>query len=126
MFPISYGELGNYAINIDMWKVSDYTFNTLYASTKLTLREIVDMDPDVTIMLQRSLAKKKKSYEIQRLKVECVVIILLLNSYQATIQISEVFDFDLFFESWSFVPNRTILPFVANLPKMLKFLVSAF
>lgn len=53
-----------------MWLISDYTFNTLYASTQLTLREIVDMDPDVTIMLQRSRpGKKKKSYEVQRIKV---------------------------------------------------------
>lgn len=78
--PICYKDLTNYAVTIDLWKISAYTFNTLYASTTFSLQDVVDMDPDSTVMLQRKLPNKKRSYEVQRLKVQIVLFFLLLVS----------------------------------------------
>lgn len=107
--PVSYGDLPNYAVTIDLWMISEYTFNTLYASTTFSLRDAVDSEQDVALLLQRRLPTKKRSYEVQRLKI--------------SFHIAEVFDFDLFLESWSYTPARHIGPGVASVQKYLKFLV---
>ncbi|CDJ34168.1 uncharacterized protein EMH_0088250 [Eimeria mitis] len=92
VFLLPYNQLHNFCITVEQWKISDFSFNSLYASARLTLKEIIDMEPEFQLLLKRKLPGSKRSYEVHKMRV--------------SLQLNEVFDIDMVFDSWWFLPDK--------------------
>ncbi|KFH01137.1 Sma protein [Toxoplasma gondii MAS] len=109
VFLLPYNQLKSFCVTIEMWKINELSFNTLYASAKLTLQEIVDSEQEFQILLRRKIAGKKRSYEVHKVRV--------------SLMLSEVFDIDLSFDSWWFLPDKAMPQKIREVPKQLLFSV---
>lgn len=69
VFLLPYNQLHNFCITVEQWKISDFSFNSLYASARLTLKEIIDMEPEFQLLLKRRLPGSKRSYEVHKMRV---------------------------------------------------------
>lgn len=69
VFLLPYNQLHNFCITVEQWKISDFSFNSLYASARLTLKEIIDMEPEFQLLLKRKLPGSKRSYEVHKMRV---------------------------------------------------------
>ncbi|OEH75123.1 C2 domain-containing protein [Cyclospora cayetanensis] len=94
VFLLPYNQLHNFCITVEQWKISDFSFNSLYASARLTLKEIIDLEPEFQLLLKRKLPGRKRSYEVHKMRV--------------SLQLNEVFDIDMVFDSWWFLPDKTM------------------
>eukprot|EP00922_Rhytidocystis_sp_ex-Travisia-forbesii_P007453 GHVS01010881.1.p1 GENE.GHVS01010881.1~~GHVS01010881.1.p1 ORF type:complete len:1534 (-),score=185.84 GHVS01010881.1:14-4615(-) len=106
---LPYAELKHYAISVDLWKINDYYFNQLYACARMTLEEVVNSEPEFQMQLLRRIKGKKRSFEVHKIRV--------------SLQLSEVFDFDMHFDSWWFMPDRKMPEVVQKMPKFLRFIL---
>ncbi|SCO93337.1 centrosomal protein CEP76, putative [Plasmodium malariae] len=104
---ISYNDLQNFEISVEMWCIKEFVFNDLYASSKRTLKEIIENDPDTNIILKRKIEKKNIIFEAQRLGVY--------------MQLSEIFEFHMALDSWWFIANSQMPSYLKTLPKFLRF-----
>ncbi|KAL7068197.1 C2 domain-containing protein [Cryptosporidium serpentis] len=118
---ISYSDLEMYQITIQMWTISRFTFNQLYASVTLTLKEVLDNEPETSLLFRKYLPKPlgkdsnprkdlpQKSFEVHRTRI--------------TLQLQEIFDYDIFLSNWSFLSNRKLPLETKRAPKLLRFRV---
>ncbi|ANQ09282.1 Uncharacterized protein PCOAH_00036820 [Plasmodium coatneyi] len=104
---ISYEDLQNFEVAIEMWCIKGFTFNELYASSKKTLKEVIENDPDTNVILKRKIEKKNITFETQRLGVY--------------MQLSEIFEFHMALDSWWFIANSEMPSYLKTLPKFLRF-----
>ncbi|OII71293.1 C2 domain-containing protein [Cryptosporidium ubiquitum] len=115
---ISYSELEMFQISIKIWAIATFTFNQLLASVKLTLKDILENEPETYLMFKKHLPAplgkdgkprkdlNQKSFEVHRSRV--------------TLQLQEIFDYDISLESWSFIPNRKLPIEIKKAPKFLR------
>ncbi|CAI7721595.1 NdP2 protein, putative [Plasmodium vivax] len=104
---ISYEDLQNFEVAIEMWCIKGFIFNELYASSKKTLKEVIENDPDTNIILRRRIEKRNITFEAQRLGVY--------------MQLSEIFEFHMALDSWWFIANSEMPSYLKTLPKILRF-----
>ncbi|KJP88903.1 hypothetical protein AK88_01397 [Plasmodium fragile] len=104
---ISYEDLQNFEVAIEMWCIKGFTFNELYASSKKTLKEVIENDPDTNVILKRRIEKRNITFETQR-----------LGMYM---QLSEIFEFHMALDSWWFIANSEMPSYLKTLPKFLRF-----
>ncbi|PHJ25782.1 c2 domain-containing [Cystoisospora suis] len=107
VFLLPYNQLKSFCVTIEMWKINELSFNTLHASARLTLQEIVDSEHEFQILLKRKIAGKKRSYEVHKMR--------------ATLMLNEVFDIDLSLDSWWFLPDKAMPKKIRDVPKQLLF-----
>ncbi|KAL8433568.1 hypothetical protein ACSSS7_003787 [Eimeria intestinalis] len=105
VFLLPYNQLHNFCVTVEQWRISDFSFNSLYASARLTLKEIMDMEPEFQLLLKRKLPGGKRSYEVHKMRV--------------SFQLNEVFDVDMVFDSWWFIPDSKMPPKLQQHPKAL-------
>ncbi|KAL5368509.1 hypothetical protein CPHLJ_5g780 [Cryptosporidium parvum] len=115
---ISYSELEMFQISIKLWTIGTFTFNQLLASVKLTLKDVLENDPETHLMFKKHLPAplgkdgkprkdlNQKSFEVHRSRV--------------TLQLQEIFDFDISLENWSFIPNKKLPIEIKKAPKFLR------
>ncbi|KAL8453464.1 hypothetical protein Emag_001837 [Eimeria magna] len=96
VFLLPYNQLHNFCVTVEQWKISDFSFNSLYASARLTLKEIMELEPEFQLLLKRKLPGGKRSYEVHKMRV--------------SFQLNEVFDIDMVFDSWWFIPDSKMPP----------------
>ncbi|KAJ1613894.1 hypothetical protein OIY81_796 [Cryptosporidium canis] len=118
IFYISYSELEMFQISIKLWTIGAFTFNQLLASVKLTLKDILDSEPETYLMFKKHLPAplgkdgkprrdlSQKSFEVHRSRV--------------TLQLQEIFDFDISLENWTFIPNKKLPIEIKRAPKFLR------
>ncbi|CRH01096.1 conserved Plasmodium protein, unknown function [Plasmodium relictum] len=104
---ISYNDLQNFEITIEMWSINGFIFNDLYASSKKTLKEIIEMEPDNNIILKKKIEKQNITFEAQCLGVY--------------MQLSEIFEFHMALDSWWFISSGEMPNYLKKLPKFLRF-----
>ncbi|CXH80133.1 centrosomal protein CEP76, putative [Plasmodium berghei] len=104
---ISYEDLKKFEVTIEMWCIKGLIFNDLYASSKINLKEIIENDPDSSIVLKRKIEKNKMTFEAQRLGIY--------------MQLSEIFEFHMALDSWWFIANSEMPNYLKLLPKFLRF-----
>ncbi|SCN58593.1 centrosomal protein CEP76, putative [Plasmodium chabaudi chabaudi] len=104
---ISYEDLKKFEVTIEMWCIKGLIFNELYASSKINLKEIIENDPDNSIVLKRKIEKKKITFDAQRLGIY--------------MQLSEIFEFHMALDSWWFIANSEMPSYLKLLPKFLRF-----
>lgn len=81
---LPYNQLQNFCITVEQWKISDVSFNSLYASARLTLKEIIDLEPEFQLLLKRKLPGSKRSYEVHKMRVRPNVNSQLINRTKYT------------------------------------------
>lgn len=69
VFLLPYNQLHNFCVTVEQWKISDLSFNSLYASARLTLKEIMELEPEFQLLLKRKLPGSKRSYEVHKMRV---------------------------------------------------------
>ncbi|KOB59444.1 hypothetical protein PFHG_01205 [Plasmodium falciparum HB3] len=104
---ISYNDLENFELGIEMWQIKGLVFNELYACAKKTLKDIIEAEPDMNIILKRKIEKKNIIFETQRLGVY--------------MQLSEIFEFHMALDSWWFISTAEMPTYLKKLPKFLRF-----
>ncbi|CRG93618.1 conserved Plasmodium protein, unknown function [Plasmodium gallinaceum] len=104
---ISYNDLQNFEINIEMWGINGFIFNDLYATSKKTLKEIIENEPDNNIILKKKIEKQNITFEAQCLGVY--------------MQLSEIFEFHMALDSWWFISSSEMPSYLKKLPKFLRF-----
>ncbi|KAL8434524.1 hypothetical protein Efla_000040 [Eimeria flavescens] len=105
VFLLPYNQLHNFCVTVEQWRISDFSFNSLYASARLTLKEIMEMEPEFQLLLKRKLPGGKRSYEVHKMRV--------------SFQLNEVFDIDMVFDSWWFLPDNKMPLKLQQHPKAL-------
>lgn len=115
---ISYSELEMFQISIKLWTIGTFTFNQLLASVKFTLKDVLDSEPETYLMFKKHLPAplgkdgkprkdlNQKSFEVHRSRV--------------TLQLQEIFDYDISLENWTFIPNRKLPIEIKRAPKFLR------
>ncbi|KAF7457208.1 C2 domain-containing protein [Cryptosporidium felis] len=118
IFYVSYSELEMFQVSIKLWTIGAFTFNQLLASVKLTLREVLENDPETSLMFKKHLPAplgkdgkprkdlNQKSFEVHRTRV--------------TLQLQEIFDYDISLENWTFIPNRKLPIEIKRAPKFVR------
>ena len=89
-FPLSYKELEKHCVKVDMWRVSCWTFNEYYGVKKQKLSQIANRDPNMELRILRKLSRKQMA---DKKKAKSVADVAL---YRCTVNLEEIFDFDLF------------------------------
>ncbi|SBS85622.1 centrosomal protein CEP76, putative (CEP76) [Plasmodium ovale curtisi] len=118
---ISYEDLRNFEITIEMWCIKGFIFNDLYASSKKNLKEIIENDPDTNIILKRKIEKKNITFEAQRLGFTLFIYLILYLTPKVYMQLSEIFEFHMALDSWWFIANTEMPSYLKALPKFLRF-----
>eukprot|EP00928_Gymnodinium_smaydae_P009832 TRINITY_DN13680_c0_g3_i1.p1 TRINITY_DN13680_c0_g3~~TRINITY_DN13680_c0_g3_i1.p1 ORF type:complete len:940 (+),score=143.00 TRINITY_DN13680_c0_g3_i1:58-2877(+) len=100
-FNLSYKDLNRHVIKIDMWKVSNFTFNSYHGVGVRSLADVASRDPNMSIRIKmkltsKDLAEKKK----KRIPISDVAL------FECTINLEEMFDFRLVCENWNFELRR--------------------
>ncbi|KAH7649146.1 c2 containing [Cryptosporidium bovis] len=115
---VSYSELDMFKISIKLWSIKTFTFNQLLASVSITLKDILDSEPETSLLFKKHLPAplgkdgrprrdvNQKSFEVHRTRV--------------TMQLNEVFDYDISLENWTFIPNRKLPIEIKRAPKILR------
>jgi centrosomal protein CEP76 len=100
---LSYFELKKHQLQVDMWRVSQCSFNTYYGCNSKNLFNIANGDPNVSVFLKKVIGtaegKKKKGKKTGIGQVYDVAL------FHINVQLEEIFDFNLRFENFSFEPN---------------------
>eukprot|EP00918_Siedleckia_nematoides_P077197 GHVU01168823.1.p1 GENE.GHVU01168823.1~~GHVU01168823.1.p1 ORF type:complete len:310 (-),score=46.88 GHVU01168823.1:333-1262(-) len=106
-FQLSYSQLADFHIIIQHWKFKTAAFNELFAEYKMSLKDVVESEPEQRILLKRKLQNTNdRSYEVHNMRI--------------TLHLSEVFEFDLYFDSWWFIPEAKMPKKLQALPKKFK------
>ncbi|CAE7368479.1 DRC7 [Symbiodinium natans] len=94
-FALSYKELDKHVVKVDMWRVSCWTFNEYFGLKKQKLSLIANRDPNMELRILRKLSRKQMA---DKKKAKSVADVAL---YRCTVNLEEIFDFDLFCENWT-------------------------
>ncbi|KAH8742154.1 c2 containing protein [Cryptosporidium ryanae] len=115
---VAYSELDMFQVSIKLWSIKAFTFNQLLASVSITLKDILDSEPETSLLFKKHLPLplgkdgrprkdvNQKSFEVHRTRV--------------TMQLNEVFDYDISLENWTFIPNRKLPIEIKRAPKILR------
>lgn len=99
-FALCYKELEKHVVKVDMWRVSCWTFNEYYGVKKQKLSQIANRDPNMELRILRKLSRKQMA---DKKKAKSVADVAL---YRCTVNLEEIFDFDLFCENWTLELSR--------------------
>jgi centrosomal protein CEP76 len=101
-FSLSYADLHRHQVQVDMWRTSTFSFNTLHGVGHKNLFQVANGDPNISIFLKKAISPKEAAKKKGKAKTGSVYDVAL---FQATAQLEEIFDFSLRFENFSFEPN---------------------
>ncbi|CAD7958402.1 unnamed protein product [Amoebophrya sp. A120] len=98
-FKLAYAELHKHQLQIDLWKVNNWQFNEYFGTISRTLYECATRSMNQDFMLKKKMSKqeileKKKPYDVAR--------------FSCSINIEEVFDFQMSFDNWTFKCDETL------------------
>ncbi|CAE7605241.1 DRC7 [Symbiodinium sp. CCMP2456] len=93
-------ELDKHVVKVDMWRVSCWTFNEYFGLKKQKLSLIANRDPNMELRILRKLSRKQMA---DKKKAKSVADVAL---YRCTVNLEEIFDFDLFCENWTLELRR--------------------
>ncbi|CAJ1335623.1 unnamed protein product [Effrenium voratum] len=99
-FALSYKELEKHVVKVDMWRVSCWTFNEYFGVKKQKLSQIANRDPNMELRILRKLSRKQMA---DKKKAKAVADVAL---YRCTVNLEEIFDFDMFCENWTLELSR--------------------
>eukprot|EP00916_Digyalum_oweni_P008305 GHVL01013916.1.p1 GENE.GHVL01013916.1~~GHVL01013916.1.p1 ORF type:complete len:1104 (+),score=195.31 GHVL01013916.1:36-3314(+) len=94
---MSYNTLEDYQFILTMWKIQNFTFNVNFAQARLTLGNALNGGIQRSIMVRRVLpgkGNKKKILDVGRIEV--------------SIELSELFEFELKLDNWTFKPFQCL------------------
>mmetsp|Transcript_85656 Transcript_85656/g.239303 ORF Transcript_85656/g.239303 Transcript_85656/m.239303 type:complete len:1311 (-) Transcript_85656:127-4059(-) len=96
IFSLPYKELRKHVLRVDMWKVSNFSFNRYYGVGSRNLWYIANRDPNISLRIKKKMTKKEtEERKKKRLDTTDVCV------FECKVKLEEMFDFKLVCENWS-------------------------
>uniref|UniRef100_A0A3B0N2V6 C2 domain containing protein, putative n=1 Tax=Theileria annulata TaxID=5874 RepID=A0A3B0N2V6_THEAN len=117
---ISYGDLKDYFVKIDLWKKHRLSLNTLHATRFLTFQDVIENKSNLTLALDMPVPDVTKESEGNTVITEDSERKIPLHKLNVVMLLEEIFDFMFVFENWSFTPSPHLPEHLKNSPKNIK------
>mmetsp|Transcript_70355 Transcript_70355/g.153301 ORF Transcript_70355/g.153301 Transcript_70355/m.153301 type:complete len:1300 (+) Transcript_70355:110-4009(+) len=96
-FKMPYKDLDKYTLDIAMWKISKFTFNTYYGKGSRTLSKIVRQEANMQFAIKEKFTREVEEQRKRKRKLSVPDVAML----GLVVNCEEIFDFQLACENWS-------------------------
>ncbi|EAN32450.1 C2 domain protein [Theileria parva strain Muguga] len=117
---ISYADLKDCFVKIDLWKKHRLSLNTLHATRFLTFQDVIESKSNLTLSLEIPVPKNVNETEGNSVVTEDTERKIPLHKLNVVMLLEEIFDFTFRFMNWSFTPSAHLPAHLKNAPKNIK------